>query len=375
MEGIEDRELYVRWVQYGVFSPILRLHSTKNPYHERRPWGWDAEVLRITRDAMQLRHALIPYLYSMAWRSHVDSVPLCLPMYYRHPQAEEAYACPGQYCFGSELVAAPFTGPADPQLGLNRQVVWLPPVDWFHFFSGDGYAGDGWRTVYGGLEVIPVVARAGAIVPLEPWVAWGGIESPEELVLVVVPGADNVFELYEDDGESQAYQQSATCITPCEQRWQGDVLSLTIGPVQGDVSLIPTQRTYTLVFRGICLPGDVVAEVNGIAHPLELAYDEGRETLTLSDIAVGPADELSVKLSTQAKTLLSRRDRRLAACRKLLRAFRLDSLVKQEIDDALPDLLAGRTGLMRYGGRLTAGQLQALQDVLGHGRPAGTVVV
>ncbi|MCA9896510.1 MAG: alpha-xylosidase, partial [Anaerolineae bacterium] len=69
MFGQEDRELYTRWVQFGVFSPIMRLHSTNNRYHERRPWGYDAEVLRITRDAMQLRHALIPYLYTLSWEN------------------------------------------------------------------------------------------------------------------------------------------------------------------------------------------------------------------------------------------------------------------------------------------------------------------
>ncbi|HNO73644.1 MAG TPA: glycoside hydrolase family 31 protein, partial [Accumulibacter sp.] len=70
MEGIEDAELYVRWLQFGVFSPILRLHSTQNPFHERRPWGWDAQTLALARSAMQLRHALIPYLYSIAWQEH-----------------------------------------------------------------------------------------------------------------------------------------------------------------------------------------------------------------------------------------------------------------------------------------------------------------
>ncbi|MCC2866475.1 MAG: hypothetical protein LK562_01600, partial [Candidatus Accumulibacter phosphatis] len=70
MEGIEDAELYVRWLQFGVFSPILRLHSTQNPFHERRPWGWDTQTLALARSAMQLRHALIPYLYSIAWQEH-----------------------------------------------------------------------------------------------------------------------------------------------------------------------------------------------------------------------------------------------------------------------------------------------------------------
>jgi len=81
MDGIEDPELYARWLQFGVFSPILRLHSTQNPFHERRPWGWDAQTFAVARSAMQLRHAFIPYLYSMAWRDHQGGGTLLRPMY------------------------------------------------------------------------------------------------------------------------------------------------------------------------------------------------------------------------------------------------------------------------------------------------------
>ena len=73
--GTEDPELFARWVQLGVFSPILRLHSTNNPFHDRRPWGNGEDAFRVTRAAMQLRHALIPYIYSMAWRMTQESHP------------------------------------------------------------------------------------------------------------------------------------------------------------------------------------------------------------------------------------------------------------------------------------------------------------
>jgi alpha-glucosidase (family GH31 glycosyl hydrolase) len=97
MQGSEDGELYARWVQFGVFSPILRLHSTNNPYQDRRPWAQDAQFFPVIRDALQLRHQLIPYVYTMAWRNHVEGLPLITPMYYEHPEAEAAYRCPQQY--------------------------------------------------------------------------------------------------------------------------------------------------------------------------------------------------------------------------------------------------------------------------------------
>ncbi len=94
MGGIEDDELYARWVQYGVFSPILRLHSTNNPYHERRPWGCGRDAAAVAARAMHLRHALIPYIYSMAWRSTRTGLPLVTPMYYSHPEEDDAYTGP-----------------------------------------------------------------------------------------------------------------------------------------------------------------------------------------------------------------------------------------------------------------------------------------
>ncbi|HZY41772.1 MAG TPA: TIM-barrel domain-containing protein, partial [Anaerolineae bacterium] len=149
MGGLEDAELYARWVQFGAFSPILRLHSTNNPYQDRRPWRTDAETLRVIREAMQLRHALIPYLYTMAWRNHTQDVPLITPMYHDYPDEDDAYRCPQQYQFGAELIAAPFVAPRDPDTRLSRQIVWLPYGNWFNFFTGEQLYGHRWHSVYG----------------------------------------------------------------------------------------------------------------------------------------------------------------------------------------------------------------------------------
>ncbi len=181
--GVEEPELYARWVQFGVFSPIMRLHSTKNPFHDRRPWGNGADAFRVARSAMQLRHMLIPYIYSMAWQTTQTNIPLVTPLYYWHPEREEAYRCRNQYFFGSELMLAPFVTPQHPETRLSRHTVWLPPGDWFDFNSGEYFRGDRTLTVYGTLDDIPVFAHAGSIVPLGPRVGWGGVDD--------APGADH----------------------------------------------------------------------------------------------------------------------------------------------------------------------------------------
>jgi alpha-glucosidase (family GH31 glycosyl hydrolase) len=171
-------------------------------------------------------------------------------MYYDYPEQEEAYNSFHQYMFGSELLAAPFTFPEDEVLQRTRQVVWLPAGLWIHFFTGELYQGGKWVAVYGQLSDIPVFARAGAIVPLGSKVGWGGVANPDQLDVLVFPGKENTFELYEDDGESQQYQNGASALTPFGQTWESRRQFLTVGPVSGDHSVVPPHRTYTFHFRG-----------------------------------------------------------------------------------------------------------------------------
>jgi alpha-glucosidase (family GH31 glycosyl hydrolase) len=233
-------ELYLRWVQFGVFSPIFRLHSTNKKELDRRPWGKPERFFHAARAAMQLRHALIPYIYSMAWRAHQTGLSLVTPMYYGNMENSAAFDAPDQYFFGTELIAAPITQPADARSGLATKRVWLPAGTWTNFFSGERFEGGQWHEVKAALEDIPVYAKTGAIVPLAPKVGWGGVENPTELHIHIFPGADNIFELYEDDGETTDYQRGKFAITRFELKGN----TFIIHPAQGDLSVIPASRTY-----------------------------------------------------------------------------------------------------------------------------------
>lgn len=361
MGGHEDPELYARWVQWGVFSPILRLHSTNNPYHDRRPWGHGEEVLQVARAAMQLRHRLIPYLYSMAWRDHQQALPLCAPMYHAYPDADDAYHCPNEYLFGSELLASPFVHKADPATRLSRQVVWLPEGDWYDFFSGERFAGGGWRAVYGDLTRTPVFARAGAIVPLGLAVGWGGIDKPDAIDLHVFAGANNRFELYEDDGDSTAYLKGVYAITAIEQEWSANSLSVTIHAAEGDATQVPAKRAYRLIVHGAREPDAIVVQVAGKKQTVTITYDAVAETLTLSPLAVRATETARVTLSVGGGDLLARRDRRLETVRTMLAAFHLESHVKQGIAERLESLAAGANILGDY--EMDLGTTQALAIV------------
>ena len=350
MYGVEEPELYARWVQFGVFSPILRLHSTNNPFHERRPWGWDAETDRVASAALRLRHQLIPYIYAMAWRNHMHHLPLIRPMYHEAPAQEPAYVCPDQYLFGSELLAAPFITPIDPDVRLSRQVVWLPTGEWFDFFSGVSYAGDGWHAVYGSLDDIPVFAKAGAIVPLA---AEDGLSNPEQLIVHVFPGADNEFSLYEDDG------LAAHSITRIQQNWSADEWLVTVGAAEGETGHLPAKRTWVLYFRGAAAEMAVSANAG-----ITTEYDIETKTLCVTAVPLPVTDPLTIQLTNPSGSLLAPEDRLLEICQKLIAAFRMESLTKLNLFNQLPALIENPADLLQYELKLTASQLRALAEVL-----------
>lgn len=364
MNGVQEAELYTRWVQFGVFSPILRLHSTKNPFLERRPWGYDAETYRVVKAAMQLRHTLIPYLYSMAWRNASQDIPLVRPMYFLYPEQEEAYHCPNQYCFGSELIAAPFITPHDTDTRLSRQVMWFPEGDWFDFFSGQYVSGDAWYALYGSLEEIPVFAKAGAIVPLGPKVGWGGIENPETLIVHLFPGESNRFELYEDDGVSQAYLERAYAITPIVQEWSEQRQVIRIGPASGDLTQIPQEREYSLAIHAICEPDRCAVEINGIPVPLSGTYKAEVKTYSIKGAVLKPSDVLQVVLETRQALLAVRKAEPEKTLEKMLKSFRMGNNAKEAFQKRIPAMLENPGELAAFKVAMTSSQLRAVLEVI-----------
>ena len=166
--GATDPELYARWVQFGAVSPCLRLHSTKDPLAERRPWGYPDEVYEAAKAAFQFRYRLFPYLYSAARAAVQQGLSLCTPMYYEFPEAEDAYLARSQYFLGDQMFVAPIVTPRDPQTGLAPVDVWIPDGTWIDYTTLEVYDGPQWVRIYGDLNRIPIFVRAGAILPMAP---------------------------------------------------------------------------------------------------------------------------------------------------------------------------------------------------------------
>lgn len=164
--GPVDPELYVRWIQWGALSPILRTHTTKNPLAERRIWKFPKEYFEAARKAYQFRYELIPYIHAMASKCRDTGIPLCRPLYYEWPEMNEAYTWKNEYMFGDDLLAAPVIEPADPISGCAMVEVWLPPGKWVNWFTSRHYQGPTTARLVVPLDEIPLFARAGARIPL-----------------------------------------------------------------------------------------------------------------------------------------------------------------------------------------------------------------
>jgi len=364
MSGIEDPELYTRWVQYGVLSPIFRLHSTNNPFHERRPYAYDAETKQLTSYAMRLRHSMIPYLYTMSWRDHKDATAPIRPLYHIEPESEPAYHSHDTYTFGSELIAAPHTNPLNFETRLSRKKIWLPKGDWYDTSIGEHFLG-GHHVIYGDLEQIPLFAKSGAIVPLGPLPTWGGTETPNHLSVHVFPGNDNQFQLYEDDGDTTGYQNNAFALTPFLLKWEDDQIEFIIGPADGDLRQCPTTRTYELIFWGIQKPEICELQINQKPHPVETEYDPKTRTLTVHiKPELTPTDRLKVILIKDRGNHIEHNDVLLQTCKRLLKSFRLESYTKLGLSEMLPTIIQNPESLARTRPRLTDNQLLALLEII-----------
>ncbi len=250
MMGYKNDELTTRWVQFGIFSPILRLHSAKCEFNGKEPWRFKKEAELAMSEALRERHRMLPYLYTMNYRSYAKGLPLVLPMYYEYPEEHNAYNVKNQYFFGTELVVAPITDPRMKDLNVAKVTVWLPDGLWHDIYTGTVYTGGRCVDMYRTLESIPVLAKAGAILPFTEEIKGAeASKNPDSFAVHVYSGADGSFELYEDDNETKGYEKD-DCVKTRMTYEEQEGLVFTIYPAEGNKNLIPKKRSYRVYFHG-----------------------------------------------------------------------------------------------------------------------------
>ena len=251
--GDNDPEIYLRWMQYGVFTPIFRTHATNWPGIERRIWKYDNFPLLL--ETVKLRYALMPYIYTACRQAYDTGVSICRPLYYEWPEKNESYLYEDEYMFGDDILVAPVVKPSGVD-GKSIRRVWLPEGKWFDVCRNRVVEGNRAFTDSYAQQEIPYFYRAGSIIVNNPPMLNLNTR-PDRLIVKVVPGADGQTSLYEDEGDSEAYKNGE--YTTTVMKHQGGML--TIEPRQGSFKGMPEQRSYTVEFLAIEKPKAVA--ING----------------------------------------------------------------------------------------------------------------
>lgn len=285
-------ELYLRWVQFGVFSPIMRFHSANVARKSKEPWKFGSEAEKITKKFLRFRHRMIPYTYTMNRLTEKEGRPLLMPMYYAYPNEEEAYRVGNEYFFGTQLIVAPITHKADKRTHTAAVDIWLPEGRYTDIFTGEVYCG-GKTVINRDISSIPVLAPAGAIIPLDGRKTGNDCGNPESLEILIYRG-NGSFKLYEDDGESLAYRDGHYAETEFKLEETGSTLKFTVSPAEGDLTLIPSSRKYVFSFRDVVSADKISVAANGEAVDFTAEKEENGLSVTVDGIGTNKSVIITV---------------------------------------------------------------------------------
>ena len=278
------QELYVRWMQYGLFCPVFRSHGADAP---REIWQFGKKgepVYDAIEKMIRLRYRLIPYLYSTAWQVTSNNASYLRPLFSDFAQDKRVWDMTDEFLFGNSILAAPIVDPQyteekvireDAMTGWDRNqltmdngqltVDWtetktatkyLPKgADWYDFWTNERYKGGRDVSLQTTLDRVPMFVRAGSILPLGPVMQYVGEKTWENLELHVYPGANGEFTLYEDEGDSYNYERGA--YSTITFRWNDRARTLTIGERHGSYPGMLMNRQFTVV-----LPDGTIRTVN-----------------------------------------------------------------------------------------------------------------
>ena len=315
--GMEDGELYLRYVQFGCFSPIFRIHVEKGRYYKREPWRWDLKTFEITKNYMQLRHRLVPYIYNEGYKYYKEGRPLIQPLYYKNPELYDDVLYKNEYYFGSEFLVSPLTDKKDIVMDRVIHKFFLPKGLWYDFKSGKKFPGDRSYVSFFKDEEYPVFVRSGGIVTLSNDIN-NSLSLPKNLEIQIFPGKSNTYNLYEDDGFSNLYKEGYYLLTSIDYNYQENNYTIIIRSLEGKKGIVPEKRNYKIRFRNIRKPEEIVANFDGSKLDINSYEDENDFVLDIKDVPT--IGQLSINCKGKAIEIDSLR------------------LINEDIDEVISDI-------------------------------------
>jgi alpha-D-xyloside xylohydrolase len=234
------RELYIRWFQFGTFCPIFRAHGTRTT-NQNEIWSYGPEAQKTLAAYDILRYRLMPYIYSLAWKTTNEGYTIMRPLVMDFREDTRAQNIGDQFLFGPAILVNPVTEP-----GAATRRLYLPNAKWYDFWTGAAIQGGRTLDAPSTIDRMPLYVRAGSILPLGPDLQYAAEKSADPIELRIYRGANGAFTLYEDENDSYDYEKGVHATIPFS--WDDTAHALTIGDRTGTFPGMLEKRTFRVVF-------------------------------------------------------------------------------------------------------------------------------
>ena len=325
--GVENFELYIRYIQFGVFSSMLVIASDDGKYYRREPWRWNASESEIIKKYLRLRNKLIPYIYTEAYNYHKYGSPISQPLYYKYPKIYDEPLYSNEYFFGSSMLVCPITKKKNIVMNRVVQRMFIPEGIWYEFNSGKKYLGNKYYMSFYRDEDYPVFCKAGSIIPMS---LDNNTDNPVNMEIDVFPGGSGSYKLYEDDGISDNYDSIKSSLIEFNFNYSESKYELTIHPT-GSFEFVPSLRNYIIKFRNTNVA--TISVSDGSNSIPASAYMEGND-LVLKISNVSSSKDINIvcsadKLENSSITVIN------DDIYSILLDLEIDTILKDKIDEVL----------------------------------------
>ena len=238
MGGFEhpaDPELYIRWVQFGMLSPVALVFGMDHPGY-KEPWNYGEDALRNFKFYDQMRYRMLPYLYTSMYQNYKTGIPMMRALVLNHQNDVNTYQIDDQYLLGDNLMVCPVTVKS-----AKTRSLYLPKGTWFDYWSGKKIDGGKYIHVVAPLDSIPLFVRGGGIIPMQKDMKYTDAEEVKTITLAIYPSSKSSFDLYEDEGKNLDYQNGKSAITKITSEESINGLKITVAKPVGDFKPIAHQ--------------------------------------------------------------------------------------------------------------------------------------
>lgn len=290
-DGIENEELFIRYIQFGTFNPIFILASDGGKFYKREPWKWNKEFFTIIKEYMLLRNKLVPYIYSESYLYHKCGVPFIQPLYYKYPKIYDDPNYVNQYFFGSRIMISPIIKMKNIEMDRVVQKIFIPEGVWYDYFSGKKFIGNKYYTCFYRIDDYPIFVKEGSIIPLSLDNDTG---NPKNMEINIFPPENDLYgnyELYEDN-ESARDMANRYLVLKMNYEKTNEGYRFIISKKEGNYD--DCNKNYVLKFRNMKKPDNVIVKYNGNQYSPEYSSVNNDMVINLENINVASTLEVNI---------------------------------------------------------------------------------